>query len=285
MRGLRIDNSITRRDEASLNKYLAEIDKLPLIRAEEEVMLGQKIRAGDKQAVERLVRANLRFVVSCAKKYQHMGLSLNDLVNEGNLGLIKAAELFDETRGFKFISYAVWWIRQSIMQALGMDTRMIRLPLSMIKASSEVRQAAYLMEQQLERMPTREEIASSMQIPEDSPALDHAFGWMVSSLDNSASADSDTQLWEILEDPNSQRSDELLLGEATTHKVSALLAVLSEREQRVLRSLFGLDGQHPMGLEDVGRSLGMTAERVRQLKNEALKRLRKTAEQKGIMYG
>lgn len=275
MRPIQIEQSITARNEHSLNRYLAELDKVELISVQEEIFLARKIREGDRAALDRLVKCNLRFVVSCAKKYQHLGMPLSDLINEGNLGLIKAAKLFDETKGFKFISYAVWWIRQAMMAALGNDGRMIRLPGNMIRATADIRKVAEGLEQRLERLPTSSEILEQVYIPNEELAMRYAFGRSVVSLDGPASSngDGEMELGQVLVDMSIPGADQELIGESVSSEVRGMLGVLGEREREIVVKFFGLEGE-PMRLEEIAESLGLTRERVRQLKLGAIVRIR-----------
>ncbi|MBB2146796.1 sigma-70 family RNA polymerase sigma factor [Pedobacter sp. LMG 31464] len=284
MRSIHIDHSITNRSELSLQRYLYDISKLELIKADEEVVLARKIKEGDDAALAKLVRSNLRFVVSCAKKYQHLGLPLADLINEGNIGLIKAARLFDETKGFKFISYAVWWIRQSIMMALSLDVRMIRLPQNMVKMTAEIRKTSEKLEQVLERVPTQQEICEQLYVPSESIAMDYAFGRTVVSLDSTVREDSDMQLWSALEDKNSIATDELVNTESLDMDIKRLLSTLNQRDQRILIDFFGFSGNMPKSLDDIAIEMKLSRERIRQLKEAALQRLRNKAGERRYSY-
>lgn len=272
MRAITIDQSITQRNEDSFHRYLKELERTELITAEEEMALAKKIRAGDEAALNRLVKANLRFVVSCAKKYQNLGLSLSDLVSEGNLGLIKAARLFDETKGFKFISFAVWWIRQSIMSALGRDTRMIRLPMNIVQATSHIRKKADELEQQLERTPEASEITQLIGLGDDHIAMEYAFGRTVVSLDNTIQEDSTMLLWEITADRNTVATDHKLMDESVTGEVERLLNALSPRDRIIVIGFYGLSGR-VKGFDEIAEELGLSTERVRQLKLSAIQKL------------
>jgi RNA polymerase primary sigma factor len=288
MRPLQIEQSITARNEHSLHRYLSELDKVELISPQEEILLARKIKEGDKAALDRLVKCNLRFVVSCAKKYQHLGMPLSDLINEGNLGLIKAAKLFDETKGFKFISYAVWWIRQAMMAALGNDGRMIRLPGNMIRATADIRKVAENLEQQLERSPTSGEILEQVYIPNEGLAMSYAFGRSVVSLDGPASVngEGEAELGQLLADREVVDADHHLIGESVSMQVKGMLGVLCERDREIVVKFFGLEGE-PMRLEEIAEGLGLTRERVRQLKLGAIVRIRHMVDKqrsKNIMH-
>ncbi len=275
MRGIQIDKLITAEGGRSLKTYLNELDSSQRISPEEEVMLAGKIRAGDKAALDKLTRANLLFVVSCAKKYQNKGLPLGDLIAEGNLGLIRAAQLYDESKGFKFISYAVWWIRQSIMMSLSYDSRTIRLPENIVRGGIEARRIAEQLEQQLQRPPTDEEILQQLYLPGAEAALEHAFKGGVSSLDCAVSEESGSELWSMLPDPNAEGADQGMFLEGRTRQVKGLLSVLKERERQILWLYFGFSDGLPRTIEDIGEQLGVGSERVRQLKARALQVLRR----------
>ncbi len=280
MRSIYIDHSITASYENSLHRYLAELDCKTLLSVDEEILLAQKIKQGDKVALDRLVKSNLRFVVSCAKKYQHLGMPLSDLINEGNFGLIKAAKLFDETKGFKFISYAVWWIRQAMLSALGNDAHIIRLPGNMMRATADIRKAADLLEQRLERRPTSGEIQEQVYVPNESMAMVYAFDRTVLSLDESASADRQGELvWgQVVADAQALDADHELMEQSAALELERMLGVLGERDRLIVSEFFGLHGESK-NLEDIGLSLGLTSERVRQLKLRAIQRIRKTVNQ------
>lgn len=273
MRELKIDQSITGRDIASVNKYMSEIGKIPLLSIEEEVQLTRKIRAGDQLALERLVRTNLRFVVSVAKKYQNRGLSLGDLINEGNLGLIRAATRFDDTKGFKFISFAVWWIRQSIMLAIAEQTRTIRLPLNIINSITQLNKTLSEMEQQLERMPTAEELAGEIDIEERRIAGYLREAQRCVSLDKVVNPDVGSTLLDVIvnSDP---APDDVFGADATVYEIGILLKVLSKREEKILRLYYGLAGSPSFSLDDIAALFKLSKERVRQLKDKGLKKLR-----------
>lgn len=276
MRQLKITKSITNRESLSLEKYLQEIGKVNLLTPEEEVQLAIQIKQGDQKALEKLTNANLRFVVSVAKQYQNQGLSLSDLINEGNLGLIKAAKRFDETRGFKFISYAVWWIRQSILQALAEQSRIIRLPLNKIGLTNRIAKAYTLLEQELERSPTTEEIAHYLEVDltEVEDAMD--FNSRHLSMDAPFSSDNESgSLLDIMENPNSLKADREVAYKASLKvEVARSLKTLSDRQREVISLYFGIDDGQPSSLEDIGDRLGLTRERVRQIKDQAIEKLR-----------
>ena len=276
MRQLKITKSITNRESASLDKYLQEIGKEDLITVEEEVELAQRIHKGDRLALERLTRANLRFVVSVAKQYQNQGLSLPDLINEGNLGLIKAAEKFDETRGFKFISYAVWWIRQSILQALAEQSRIVRLPLNQVGSLNKINKAYSKFEQDNERTPTSEELANILEIPKEKVADTLRVSGRHISVDAPFVEGEDNSLLDVLENSDSPNADGLLMNESLCREIERALATLTERERDIIKLHFGISCQE-MTLEEVGERCGLTCERVRQIKEKAIRRLRHTS--------
>lgn len=275
MRQLKITKSITNRESASLDKYLQEIGKEDLVSVEEEVELAQRIRKGDPIALERLTRANLRFVVSVAKQYQNQGLTLPDLINEGNLGLIKAAEKFDETRGFKFISYAVWWIRQSILQALAEQSRIVRLPLNQVGSLNKINKAYNKFEQEYERTPTPEELADFLELPKEKITETMKVSGRHLSVDAPFSEDEDNTLLDVLSNNDSPNADKGLINESLSTEVNRALSTLTEREQSILRFFFGI-GVPEMTLEEIGNKFGLTRERVRQIKEKAIRRLRHT---------
>ena len=275
MRQLKITKSITNRESQSLEKYLQEIGKVELISSEEEVQLATLIKQGDQRALDRLTKANLRFVVSVAKQYQNQGLSLPDLINEGNVGLIKAAQRFDETRGFKFISYAVWWIRQSILQSLAEQSRIVRLPLNKVGLTNRVQKAFSLLEQQFEREPSAEEIADllEMDIEEVSATLNISSRHV--SMDNPMSEGEDGTLLDVMENPNADRTDgELVHNESLKTEIERSLRTLTERQKEVICFFFGIGVDHPMSLEDIGERFHLTRERVRQIKDKSITKLR-----------
>ncbi len=284
MSAIHIDQSITSRDEHSLQLYLNELDGMELISAAEEVSLARKIKAGDQAALQKLVKANLRFVVSCAKKYQRLGLPLADLVSEGNLGLIRAAQLFDESRGFKFISYAVWWIRQSMMMALSVNARMIRLPGNMVKATADIRKMADYLEQRLERMPTEEELRERLYVASDGFAMEYAFGRTVVSLDEPVKQEGGDELWSMMKDESLGQTDGLLMQQSASVDIDRLLSRLPDRERKIVEAFFGLGGGGAKTLEDISLELDISRERVRQLKNDALARLKITCGERSYRY-
>ena len=279
MRQLKITKSITNRESASLDKYLQEIGKEDLITVEEEVELAQRIKKGDQAALEKLTRANLRFVVSVAKQYQNQGLSLPDLINEGNLGLIKAAEKFDETRGFKFISYAVWWIRQSILQALAEQSRIVRLPLNQVGSLNKINKAYSKFEQEHERKPSPEELAESLELPADKVADTLRVSGRHVSVDAPFVDGEDNSLLDVLVNNDSPNADRSLIMESLAKEIHRALATLTERESDIIRLFFGI-GCQEMTLEEIGERFGLTRERVRQIKEKAIRRLRHTSRSK-----
>ena len=279
MRQLKITKSITNRESASLDKYLQEIGKEDLITVEEEVELAQRIRQGDQRALEKLTRANLRFVVSVAKQYQNQGLSLPDLINEGNLGLIKAAEKFDETRGFKFISYAVWWIRQSILQALAEQSRIVRLPLNQVGSLNKINKAFSRFEQEHERRPSPEELAETLDLPAEKVADTLRVSGRHISVDAPFVEGEDNSLLDVLVNDDSPVADKTLINESLSTEVERALATLTERERDIIRLFFGINCQE-MTLEEIGEKFGLTRERVRQIKEKAIRRLRHSSRSK-----
>ncbi|MBL7966247.1 MAG: sigma-70 family RNA polymerase sigma factor [Prolixibacteraceae bacterium] len=279
MRQLKITKSITNRESASLDKYLQEIGKEELITVEEEVELAQRIKKGDQAALEKLTRANLRFVVSVAKQYQNQGLSLPDLINEGNLGLIKAAEKFDETRGFKFISYAVWWIRQSILQALAEQSRIVRLPLNQVGSLNKINKAFSKFEQEHERKPSPDELAESLDLPADKVADTLRVSGRHISVDAPFVEGEDNSLLDVLINNDSPNADRALMMESLAREIERALATLTERESDIIRMFFGI-GCQEMTLEEIGERFGLTRERVRQIKEKAIRRLRHTSRSK-----
>ena len=279
MRQLKITKSITNRESASLDKYLQEIGKEDLITVEEEVELAQRIRKGDQKALEKLTRANLRFVVSVAKQYQNQGLSLPDLINEGNLGLIKAAEKFDETRGFKFISYAVWWIRQSILQALAEQSRIVRLPLNQVGSLNKINKAFSRFEQENERRPSPEELADSLDLPAEKVADTLRVSGRHISVDAPFVEGEDNSLLDVLVNDDSPIADRTLINESLSTEVERALSTLTERERDIIKLFFGINTQE-MTLEEIGEKFGLTRERVRQIKEKAIRRLRHASRSK-----
>jgi RNA polymerase primary sigma factor len=279
MRQLKITKSITNRESASLDKYLQEIGREDLISVEEEVELAQRIKKGDQVALEKLTRANLRFVVSVAKQYQNQGLSLPDLINEGNLGLIKAAEKFDETRGFKFISYAVWWIRQSILQALAEQSRIVRLPLNQVGSLNKINKAYSKFEQEHERKPSPEELADQLELPADKVADTLRVSGRHISVDAPFVEGEDNSLLDVLVNNDSPNADKTLINESLSREIERALATLTERESDIIKLFFGI-GCQEMTLEEIGERFGLTRERVRQIKEKAIRRLRHTSRSK-----
>lgn len=274
MRQLKITKSITNRESASLDKYLQEIGREDLITVEEEVELAQRIRSGDRIALEKLTRANLRFVVSVAKQYQNQGLSLPDLINEGNLGLIKAAEKFDETRGFKFISYAVWWIRQSILQALAEQSRIVRLPLNQVGSLNKINKAFSKFEQENERRPSAEELADQLDIPVDKISDTMKVSGRHISVDAPFVEGEDNSLLDVMVNDDSPNADRVLINESLSKEIERVLAhALSDRERDIVKKFFGL-GVPEMTLEEIGDEFGLTRERVRQIKEKAIRKLK-----------
>jgi len=280
MRQLKITKSITNRESASLDKYLQEIGREELITVEEEVELAQRIRAGDRIALEKLTRANLRFVVSVAKQYQNQGLSLPDLINEGNLGLIKAAEKFDETRGFKFISYAVWWIRQSILQALAEQSRIVRLPLNQVGSLNKINKAFSKFEQENERKPSPEELSEVLDIPVDKIADTMKVSGRHISVDAPFVEGEDNSLLDVMINDDSPNADRSLINESLSKEIErVLIFTLSDRERDIVKKFFGL-GVAEMTLEEIGDEFGLTRERVRQIKEKAIRKLRPNSKSK-----
>jgi RNA polymerase primary sigma factor len=279
MRQLKITKSITNRESASLDKYLQEIGREELISVEDEVELAQRIKKGDQKALEKLTRANLRFVVSVAKQYQNQGLSLPDLINEGNLGLIKAAEKFDETRGFKFISYAVLWIRQSILQALAEQSRIVRLPLNQVGSLNKINKAYSKFEQENERKPSPDELAETVDMPADKVADTLRVSGRHISVDAPFVEGEDNSLLDVLVNNDSPSADKTLINESLSREIERALATLTERESDIIRYFFGI-GCQEMTLEEIGERFGLTRERVRQIKEKAIRRLRHTSRSK-----
>ena len=280
MRQLKITKQVTNRETASLDKYLQEIGRVDLITAEEEVELAQRIKAGDELALEKLTKANLRFVVSVAKQYQNQGLSLPDLINEGNLGLIKAARRFDETRGFKFISYAVWWIRQSILQALAEQSRIVRLPLNKIGSINKINKAFAQLEQELERPPTPAEVAAAVDLTEDEVKQSMKNSGRHVSMDAPLVEGEDSNMYNVIGSEDSPNPDEGLMVDSLRQEIERSLATLTPREGEVIRAYFGLNGEHAMTLEEIGEAFDLTRERVRQIKEKAIRRLKHTSRSK-----
>jgi len=279
MRQLKISKSITNRESASLDKYLQEIGHEELLSVDEEVELAQKIRKGDRRALERLTRANLRFVVSVAKQYQNQGLSLPDLINEGNVGLIKAAEKFDETRGFKFISYAVWWIRQSILQAIAEQSRIVRLPLNQVGSVNKINRELNKFEQEHERRPSVNEIADRIDLPEEKVEEAMKANNRHVSMDAPFVDGEDNSLLDVLADNNMPMADKALVQESLRKEIDRAIDLLNDREQKVVRAFFGI-GSPEMMLEEIGDKYNLTRERVRQIKEKAIRRLRHNTKNK-----
>jgi len=279
MRQLKIAPSITNRDTQSIDKYLQEIGRYELIGVDEEVELAQKIRKGDAAALDKLVKANLRFVVSVAKQYQNQGLNLGDLINEGNIGLIKAAEKFDETRGFKFISYAVWWIRQSILQALAEQSRIVRLPLNQVGSVNKISKFISTFEQENQRRPSDEEIADALDIPIEKIAETLKASGRHVSVDAPFAEGEDNTLLDVLTNEDSPNTDRSLVNESLSQEIDRALKTLTEREQAIIKMCFGI-GQQEMTLEEIGLKFGLTRERVRQIKEKTIKKLRKETNNK-----
>ena len=280
MRQLKITKSITNRESASLDKYLQEIGREELITADEEVILAKKIRDGDQVALEKLTKSNLRFVVSVAKQYQNQGLSLPDLINEGNLGLIKAAKRFDETRGFKFISYAVWWIRQSILQALAEQSRIVRLPLNQVGSLNKINKAYSRLEQQFEREPSAEELSEILELPQDKVADTMRVSGRHVSMDAPFVNGEENSLLDVLVNHDSPRADNLLMNESLQREIERSLSTLTERERDVVKLFFGIGINHGLTLEEIGAKFDLTRERVRQIKEKAIRRLRHNSRSK-----
>ncbi len=280
MRQLKITKSITNRETASLDKYLQEIGKEELITTNEEVQLAQQIKSGDQLALEKLCRANLRFVVSVAKQYQNQGMGLPDLINEGNLGLIKAARRFDETRGFKFISYAVWWIRQSILQSLAEQSRVIRLPLNQVGSISKLNKATSKLEQQFERPPSVDEIATFLEIPEHKVRETMKISTRIVSMDAPLDQDEDIKLLDVFVSEDTVDTDEHLIQESLSREIQHSLSVLSEKEREIINLFYGIGVAHNYTLEEIGSMFGLARERVRQIKEKAIKRLKHSSRSK-----
>jgi RNA polymerase primary sigma factor len=282
MRQLKISKHITNRDSQSLDKYLQEIGKVDLLTPDEEVILAQKIREGDQLSLERLTKANLRFVVSVAKQYQNQGLSLGDLINEGNLGLIKAAQRFDETRGFKFISYAVWWIRQSILQALAEQSRIVRLPLNRVGSLNKISKTFSELEQKFEREPSPEELAEVLEISTGEVVDTLKISGRHVSMDAPFVQGEENSLLDVLENDSEDKPDSGLINDSLRREVQRALSTLTQREADVVTLYFGLNGEHAMTLEEIGEKFNLTRERVRQIKEKAIRRLRHTSRSKAL---
>ena len=277
MRQLKITKSITSRDSAALEQYLREIAKIELVSVEEEVELAQRIKAGDRRALDRLVQGNLRFVVSVAKQYQNQGLSLLDLINEGNIGLVKAAEKFDETRGFKFISYAVWWIRQSILQATAEHSRPVRLPLNQVGSLNKINKAVLEFEQKYERKPSAEEIAQIIDLPTEKIADIMKLSGRHVSVDAPFQEGEEGTLLDVMVNEDSPNTDNGLINESLCREIERTLSTLTERESDVIKMSFGISGYQEMSLEEIGERFGLTRERVRQIREKAIRRLKQSS--------
>ena len=277
MRQLKISKQITNRESQSLDKYLQEIGKVDLLTAADEVALAKRIKAGDRKALETLTKANLRFVVSVAKQYQNQGLSLSDLINEGNTGLIKSAQRFDETRGFKFISYAVWWIRQSILQALAEQSRIVRLPLNRVGSLNKISRSSSQLEQEYGREPTTEELANVLDVTVNEVDDTMKVSGRHASLDASFVQGEESSLLDVLENTSEEKPDSELMSDSLRQEIQQLLATLTEREADVILLYFGLNGKHPMTLEEIGAYFQLTRERVRQIKEKGIKKLRNSS--------
>ena len=285
MRQLKITKSITNRESQSLEKYLQEIGKVDLLTPEEEVDLAKRIKQGDQEALEKLTKANLRFVVSVAKQYQNQGLSLSDLINEGNLGLIKAAQRFDETRGFKFISYAVWWIRQSILQALAEQSRIVRLPLNKVGSLNKINKAFSELEQTFEREPSPEELAEMLEITTEEVETTLGVAARHVSMDAPFVDGEDNSLLDVLENGGTPGTDNFLAyGESLSTEINRSLGTLTDRQCDVIKLYFGIGVEHPMSLEDIGEKFGLTRERVRQIKDKAINKLRTKSRSKLLKH-
>jgi RNA polymerase primary sigma factor len=282
MRQLKISKQITNRESQSLDKYLQEIGKVELITAEEEVQLAKRIQQGDQRALEKLTKANLRFVVSVAKQYQNQGLTLGDLINEGNLGLIKAGQRFDETRGFKFISYAVWWIRQSILQALAEQSRIVRLPLNRVGSLNKISKAFSVLEQQYEREPTADELADILDMTVTDVEDTMSVSGRHVSVDAPFSDGEENSLLDVMVSNDEPRPDSTLMSESLRREVERALTTLTRREADVLRYYFGLGGIPPLTLEEIGEKFSLTRERVRQIKEKSIRRLRNTSRSRAL---
>jgi RNA polymerase primary sigma factor len=276
MRQLKITKQVTNRDTPSLDKYLQEIGKVDLITPEDEVVLARRIKSGDSEALARLVKANLRFVVSVAKQYQNQGMSLPDLINEGNLGLMKAAQRFDETRGFKFISYAVWWIRQAILQALAEQARIVRLPVNKIGSINRINRAFSRLEQEYEREPSSQEIADMLEMAPEEVKESLKTNGRTISMDAPISSEEDNTMYDVMQSTDTPSPDRNLINESLAYEIERALSTLSPREAKVLKLYFGINMKHPFTLEEIGEELGLTRERVRQIKEKAIKRIQYT---------
>ena len=282
MRQLKITHSITNRDIKSLDKYLQDICSEELLTPEQEVQLAQRIKQGDQAALERLTKANLRFVVSVAKQYQNQGLSLPDLINEGNVGLIKAAKRFDETRGFKFISYAVWWIRQSILQAIAENSRIVRLPSNQLGALNKLKKEISKLEQQLERPPSEEELAEMLDIPEDKIKAIMGISGRHVSIDAPLASDEDVNFVDVLPNEDTPPTDDKLMQESLSQEIERSLSTLTEYEREVIKMYFGIGIPHPLSLDEIAMKFNLTRERVRQIKEKGIKRLKSSSKSKHL---
>lgn len=282
MRQLKISKQITNRESQSLDKYLQEIGKVDLLTPDEEVSLAKRIREGDQMALEKLTKANLRFVVSVAKQYQNQGLSLGDLINEGNLGLIKAAQRFDETRGFKFISYAVWWIRQSILQALAEQSRIVRLPLNRVGSLNKISKTFSELEQKYEREPSPDELAEVLDVTTNEVVDTMKISGRHVSMDAPFVQGEENSLLDVLENDSEETPDNELMNDSLRKEVQRALSTLTQREADVITLYFGLNGEHSMTLEEIGEKFSLTRERVRQIKEKAIRRLRHTSRSKAL---
>ena len=282
MRQLKISKQITNRESQSLDKYLQEIGKVDLLTPDEEVILAKRIKDGDQMALERLTKANLRFVVSVAKQYQNQGLSLGDLINEGNLGLIKAAQRFDETRGFKFISYAVWWIRQSILQALAEQSRIVRLPLNRVGSLNKISKTFSELEQKYEREPSPDELADVLDVSSSEVVDTMKISGRHVSMDAPFAQGEENSLLDVLENDMEEKPDSGLMTDSLRKEVQRALSTLTQREADVITLYFGLNGEHAMTLEEIGEKFNLTRERVRQIKEKAIRRLRHTSRSKAL---
>ena len=280
MRQLKITKQVTNRESKSLDKYLQDISKISLITAEEEVELAQKIRQGDQQALDKLTTANLRFVVSVSKQYQNQGLTLPDLINEGNAGLVKAAKRFDETRGFKFISYAVWWIRQAIMQALAEQSRIVRLPLNKIGSINKINKAYSFLEQTHERAPSAEEIANNLDLTLSDVKQSMKISGRHVSMDAHFKEGEDSNLYDVVKSNETPQPDNNLMNDSLTTEVNRALNTLSLNEAEVIRNYYGISNTQPMSLQEIGDAFGLTRERVRQIKEKGIRKLRHTSKSK-----
>ena len=282
MRQLKITHSITNRDIKSLDKYLQDICSEELLTPEQEVQLAQRIKQGDQAALERLTKANLRFVVSVAKQYQNQGLSLPDLINEGNVGLIKAAKRFDETRGFKFISYAVWWIRQSILQAIAENSRIVRLPSNQLGALNKLKKEISKLEQQLERPPSEEELAEMLDSPEDKIKAIMGISGRHVSIDAPLASDEDVNFVDVLPNEDTPPTDDKLMQESLSQEIERSLSTLTEYEREVIKMYFGIGLPHPLSLDEIAMKFNLTRERVRQIKEKGIKRLKSSSKSKHL---